>query len=178
MSVAAIVRRIFATRSFPSQDAPEDEFKKNFDAAVTEFEDGGYLDQIKLPPINSEMELVQRLHEHRDDIIILKFWKRGCIPCLGFGEMYKAAEQHYAAPGGRVHFYSVNTKQESCFATSAYQLVEGTPTLQVFHKGRQIGDEIMSTSLAAFCERVDEYRAQCGIISASGGGSQEGKSTT
>jgi hypothetical protein len=164
---AQIVRRIFADRPI-DRDLPEEEFKKVFDAAVKEFEDGtpdgkkpSYLDQIKLTPVTSEFDLVQRLHEHRADIVVLKFWKRGCIPCLGFGEMYKAAEQHFK--GKRVHFFAVDTKQESCFGTCAYQLVEGTPTLQVFHGGRQIGEEIMSTSLSAFCDRIDSYKALCGL---------------
>jgi hypothetical protein len=158
---AAIIRRIFSNRPFPSQDAGEEQFNKEFTEAVTAFEEGGFLEQIKMAPIGSELELVQRLHEHREDLVVLKFWKRGCIPCLGFGEMYKAAQMHFA--GKRVHFYSVNTKEPSCFGTAAYQLVEGTPTLQVFHRGRQVGDEIQSTSLNAFVDRIEAYKSQCGI---------------
>jgi thiol-disulfide isomerase/thioredoxin len=158
---AAIVRRIFATRQLPAQDASEADFKKAFDAAVTDFEEGGFLEQNKLTPIASEVELVDRLHDHRNDLVVLKFWKRGCLPCLGLAEMYKAAEQRYQ--GRRVHFYSMNTKADSALGAVAHQLVEGTPTVQVFHAGRQIGDEILSQNLAAFCERIDGYKRECGI---------------
>ena len=178
---AEIVRRIFSTRPLPPQDASQDEFKAQFDAAVADFEEGGFMEQTKLPPITSEIDLVDKLHDHRGDLVVVKFWKRGCLPCMGLAEMYKAAEKHYkdmaqqqqhqqqrtAAPAPpRVVFYSVNTRDASCLSTVAHQLVDGTPSIQLFHQGRQIGDEVLSMNLASFIAKIDAYAAQYCVGSA------------
>ena len=156
-----IVRRIFANRPLPSQDAGEEEFKKQFDQAVKDFEEGGYLEQNKLAPINTEYDLVEKLHQHKNDLVVLKFWKRGCLPCLGLAEMYKQAEQQFQ--GKNVVFFSMNTKEDSCLPTVAHQLVEGTPTVQVFYQGKQVGDEIMAQSLNSFMDKINGYKKECGM---------------
>src|SRR3989338_8734053 len=158
---AAIVRRIFANRPLPPNDATPEEFNKAMDSAVRDFEDSGFLDSIKLAPLNSEYDLVERLHQHKNDIVVVKFWKKGCLPCLGLAEMYKQAEKQFE--GKRVHFFSVNTKEDSCLGTVAHQLIEGTPTIQVFHGGHQIGDEILSQSLANFCQKIEGYKKEFGV---------------
>jgi thiol-disulfide isomerase/thioredoxin len=150
------MRRIFANRPMPPEGTSKEEFHKFFDAAVTDFEEGGYLDTVKLTPIGSDEELERVLRANKDDLTVVKFWKRGCMPCLAFGEMFKAAEKHYQDTGRPVKFYSVDTKAPGCSDLARYQLVDGTPTILTFHKYRQLGEEIKETSLESFTAVVDK----------------------
>ena len=165
MSVA-ILRRIFAKRQLPDQSLPEEEFDKQVKEAVTEFENSGFLEQVSMPLISSDSDFIDKLRQHHNDVVVVKFWKRGCLPCLGLAEMFKAAEQHYLglnermpANGKKVYFYAVDTKNIPCLKTVLYQLVEGTPAIQAFHNSRQIGDEIMALQLSTFTHTLDKMVA-------------------
>eukprot|EP00672_Neobodo_designis_P020832 CAMPEP_0174827332 /NCGR_PEP_ID=MMETSP1114-20130205/645_1 /TAXON_ID=312471 /ORGANISM="Neobodo designis, Strain CCAP 1951/1" /LENGTH=157 /DNA_ID=CAMNT_0016060965 /DNA_START=50 /DNA_END=523 /DNA_ORIENTATION=- len=150
-----LMRRIFANRQMPPEGTSKEEFHKFFDEAVRDFEDGGFLDTVKFTPIASDEELEDVLRKNKDDLTVVKFWKRGCMPCLAFGEMFKAAEKHYQETGKRVKFYAVDTKAPGCTELARYQLVDGTPTILTFRGYRQVGEEIKETSLAAFTAAID-----------------------
>ena len=140
----------------PPEGTSKEEFHKFFDEAVRDFEEGGFLDTVKFEPISSDEQLEDVLRKNKDDLTVVKFWKRGCMPCLAFGEMFKTAEKHYQDTGKPVKFYSVDTKADGCSDLARYQLVDGTPTILTFHKYRQVGEEIKETSLAAFTKAIDE----------------------
>lgn len=170
-----IVRRIFGDRKLPenlSNEAYDKYMQANFPAWMKEFEDGGFLEQTKLPAIKSEEELLEKLQEHRDDLLVLKFWKHGCIPCLTFAEMYKeAAERCKSYTGGnansnsnsnkdstsgvrRIVWYSVDSKALSTRQLVDYQLIAGTPTVQTFLGQRQVGSEIRATNIDDLLKEV------------------------
>jgi thiol-disulfide isomerase/thioredoxin len=151
-----LMRRIFANRTMPPEGTSKEEFHKFFDAAVTDFENSGFLDATKFTPIASDEELEEVLRKHKDELVVVKFWKRGCMPCLAFGEMFKAAEKQYADAGKPVKFFSVDTKADDCRDLARYQLVDGTPTILTFHKYRQVGEEIKETSLETFTRAVNQ----------------------
>lgn len=146
----SIVRRIFGDRKLPESmsDQEYDAFmNENFPKWVTEFENNGFLAATKLPPIVSEEDLVQKLIEHKDELVVIKYWKHGCMPCLSFAEMYKAAEQKCIAEKRPIRWYSVDTKCSSAKELVDFQLVDGTPTVQTFRNGKQVGSEIRVTQL-------------------------------
>ena len=157
-----ILRRIFQSKPIPD-GLSKDQLVEFMDHALTEFEDSGFLEQTKLMPIQSEEEFIQKLQEHRNDLMVIKFWKRKCIPCLSTAEMYKIAEQHFAARQEgekgdcrkQVHFYSVDIKSPSTQSLVRYQMVEGTPTIQTFHNCQQVGSEIQATTLQKVVEQIN-----------------------
>ena len=152
-----IVRRIFGSRTLPTNlsDAEMDKyFNSNFPKWTAEFEESGFLDEVKVPAIDGEDDFLEKLRQHRDDLLVIKFWKRGCIPCLALSEMFKAAEKQCASDGRRVVFYSVDTKSPLAKELVSNELVDGTPTFQAYKGYRQIGDQIRETNLKAFLEQV------------------------
>lgn len=148
-----VVQRIFADNP-PPQGLSDAEFSAFMDGAVTRFEESGFLEETKLEHIDSEDDFIDVLTRHRHQLVVVKFWKRGCLPCLSVAEMYKAAEHECKAAGYPVVFYSVNSKAISSLLLTRFQLVTGTPTVQVFHDGEQIGGEIQAMTLAAFLEEI------------------------
>ena len=149
-----LMRRMFANKQMPPEGTPKDEFSKFFDETVKEFEDGGYLESIKFEPLTSDADLTEKLRLHRDELVVVKFWKRGCIPCLAFGEMFKTAEKTLLDEHKPVRFFSVDTQQQSCKDLARFQLVEGTPTILTFHNYRQVGGEIKEPTLASFMTAI------------------------
>ena len=71
-----IVRRIFADRKRPA-DLTDEQYdaylQTQFPTWISEFENNGFLDATKLPPIVSEDDLLQKLHENRDKLVVLKY---------------------------------------------------------------------------------------------------------
>lgn len=149
-----IVRRIFADRKRPA-DLTDEQYdaylQQQFPTWITEFENNGFLEATKLPPISSEDELLSKLHQHRDQLVVLKYWKHGCLPCLSMAEMYKDAEKQTLDPSHplykKVVWYSVDTKAAPNKEVVDYQMVNGTPSIQTFLGGRQVGSEIRATQL-------------------------------
>eukprot|EP00759_Apiculatamorpha_spiralis_P050420 PhF_6_TR4725/c0_g1_i1/m.6540 len=152
-AVQSILQRIFANKPIP-HDATKEEFRLFFDAAVKDFEDSGFLDQTKFPPILTEEEFEKKLYDHRNQLMIVKFWKKNCIPCLSTAEMFKAAEQQCIDEKAPVVFYSVNIKEKPSRPLVDYQMVQGTPTIQKFYQFRQLGTEVQETKLSGFMKDV------------------------
>jgi thiol-disulfide isomerase/thioredoxin len=159
-----IVKMIFGDRKLPEglSDTEMDKyFSSNFPQWITEFEEGGFLDSTKVPSIVGEDDLLTKLRDTKDGMFIIKYWKRGCIPCLATSEMYKEAEGRAKSEGKNISFYSVNIKDEACKEMVENQLVEGTPTFQAFCNNKQMGDEIKEMNMAAFWGKLEERFAQC-----------------
>lgn len=153
-----LIRRIFGSRTLP-QNLSDEEYDKymheNFPKWMKEFEDSGFLEQTKLPAIKSEEELLEKLQEHKDELMVLKYWKHGCIPCLTFAEMYKEASELCKRSGKRIVWYSVDTKAVSTRQLTEYQLISGTPTIQTFLGQKQVGGEIRATSIDDLMKELD-----------------------
>ncbi len=191
-----LLQKIFAGKDIPPGLGKE-EFQKFMDQSVHEFEEGGYLAANALTPIyGGEEAFIDALDASEADVVLVKYWKRRCLPCLSFAEMYKEAEGYFVqervesakaanaaganiplpAPGALyppipegtgwstnkpfVRFYSVNTKEAPNKILCANQLIEGTPTVQAFHCGKQMGGEIQATSLVDFLKEVEMLRSQ------------------
>lgn len=152
-----IIRRIFGDRSLP-QNLSDEEYDKymqeNFPKWMKAFEDNGFLEQTKLPAIKTEEELLEKLQEHKNDLVVVKYWKHGCIPCLTFAEMYKEASERCKRDGKRIFWYSVDTKAVSTRQLTEYQLISGTPTVQTFLGQKQVGDEIRATNIDDLMKEV------------------------
>ena len=142
----SILHRIFQFKTFPT-NASKEELHQFFDNAVKEFENGSFLEKTSLPAIEGENEFQQKLHDHRNELLIIKYWKRNCIPCLSVAEMYKEAEKRCMEERLPVRFFSINTKESPNKSVTDYQLVEGTPTIQKYHDFAQVGDDIQATKL-------------------------------
>lgn len=152
-----IIRRIFGDRRLPenlSNDEYDKYMQENFPVWIREFEDGGFLEKTKLPAIQSEEEFIDKLQEHRNDLMVVKFWKHSCVPCLSFAEMYKEAAERCAREGRRIVWYSVDTKALSSRQLIDYQLISGTPTLQTFKDLKQVGKEIRLTNVDDLMKEV------------------------
>ena len=152
-AVQSLLQRIFKDKVVPT-DASKEEFHAFFESAVKDFEASGFLEENKLPVITSEEEFQQKLFEHRHELMVVKYWKRNCIPCLSFAEMYKAAEKQCADDKIPVHFYSVDIKEKPNRERVDFQMVDGTPTLQKFHNFRQVGGEIQETRLGGVMKDI------------------------
>ncbi|ORC90583.1 uncharacterized protein TM35_000083810 [Trypanosoma theileri] len=145
----SIVRRIFGDRKLPENLTGSDYerfMQENFPKWIREFEEGGFLEANKLPAIKSEDEFLQKLQEHKNDLMVVKFWKHACIPCLSFAEMYKQASELCKAEKRRIVWYSVDTKDLPSRSLVEYQLISGTPTIQTFAGLKQVGKEIRATN--------------------------------
>ncbi|KAG5469748.1 hypothetical protein CUR178_01887 [Leishmania enriettii] len=154
-----IVRRIFGDRKLPENLSNEEYDKymqENFPKWMKEFEDGGFLEKTKLPPIKSEEELIAKLQEHKDELMVIKYWKHGCIPCLTFAEMYKEAAERCAKAQNKIVWYSVDTKALSTRQLIDYQLISGTPTIQTFTGQKQVGNEIRAVNLEELLGELDK----------------------
>ncbi|EPY34316.1 hypothetical protein STCU_01654 [Strigomonas culicis] len=187
-----IIRRIFGDRKLPqnlSNEEYDEYMHTNFPAWMKEFEDSGFLEKTKLQPIRNEEEFIEKLNQHKSDLLVLKFWKHGCIPCLTFAEMYKEAEAlcqrlqqnrpanvaaDVAPPPAdtaaaaltaplekRVVWYSVDTKALSTRTMVDYQLISGTPTIQTFCGERQVGEEIKATNLEDLMKELRTRIPKC-----------------
>ncbi|KAG8344928.1 putative Thioredoxin [Trypanosoma vivax] len=144
-----IIRRIFGNREIPenlSGSEYEHYMQSNFPKWIREFEDGGFIEATKLPAIRSEDEFLRKLVEHRDEVMVIKYWKHGCIPCLSFAEMYKQVSEQCKKDKRRIVWYSVDTKDINTRSLVDYQLVGGTPTIQTFSGLKQVGSEIRATN--------------------------------
>ncbi|CAJ1033448.1 Thioredoxin, putative [Leishmania lindenbergi] len=154
-----IVRRIFGDRKLP-ENLSNEEYDKymqdNFPKWMKEFEDGGFLEKTKLPPIKSEEEFIAKLQEHKDELMVIKYWKHGCIPCLTFAEMYKEAAERCTKAKKKVVWYSVDTKAVSTRQLIDYQLISGTPTIQTFTGRKQVGNEIRAVNAEELLEELDK----------------------
>ncbi|CAJ1011697.1 putative Thioredoxin [Leishmania naiffi] len=154
-----IVRRIFGDRKLP-ENLSNEEYDKymqdNFPKWMKEFEDGGFLEKTKLPPIKSEEEFIAKLQEHKDELMVIKYWKHGCIPCLTFAEMYKEAAERCVKAKKKVVWYSVDTKAVSTRQLIDYQLISGTPTIQTFTGRKQVGNEIRAVNAEELLEELDK----------------------
>lgn len=165
----SIMRRIFGDRKLPenmSDEAYDAFMHANFPTWITEFENSGFLEQTKLPPIRDEDELVDTLMRYPDDLVVLKYWKHGCLPCLSFAEMYKAVEQKCVQEGKRIRWFSVDTKAADAKELVDFQLVDGTPTIQTFLRGKQIGHEIRSVQLEELMATLEQRLAAASLVAA------------
>ena len=151
--VYTILKRIFADENIPT-DCSKEEFRTRFEKAVTKFEEDGFLEKTALTPIFADEQLQEVLHRHRRELVVVKFWKKNCLPCLSMAEMYKEAEKISFIEKLPVHFYSVDIKDPQNRKLSDYQLVEGTPTVQIFSGSKQIGGEVRATNLTAFLQDI------------------------
>ena len=178
----AILKRIFGNRDIPQDLSPEDQNKfisENFPKWVTEFETSGFLDRTKLPPISSEGEFIQKLQEHKNDLLVIKYWKHGCIPCLSLAEMYKNAEEYYHAESKKreevdkkdpssmkgeapcsVVFYSMDTKAMTNKGHVEFQMILGTPAVLTFRHYKQWGKDIEAMNLKEFMREIDSRRGE------------------
>ncbi|CAG9580704.1 conserved hypothetical protein [Leishmania major strain Friedlin] len=154
-----IVRRIFGDRKLP-ESLSNEEYDKymqdNFPKWMKEFEDGGFLEKTKLPPIKSEEEFIAKLQEHKDELMVIKYWKHGCIPCLTFAEMYKEAAERCTKEKKKIVWYSVDTKALSTRQLIDYQLISGTPTIQTFTGQKQVGNEIRAVNTEELLTELDK----------------------
>ncbi|GET91873.1 thioredoxin, putative [Leishmania tarentolae] len=155
----SIVRRIFGDRKLP-ENLSNEEYDKymqdNFPKWMKEFEDGGFLEKTKLPPIKSEEEFITKLQEHKDELMVIKYWKHGCIPCLTFAEMYKEAAERCCKEKKKIVWYSVDTKALNTRQLIDYQLISGTPTIQTFTGQKQVGNEIRAVSTEELLSELDK----------------------
>ena len=169
-----LMQRIFENKPMP-QGLSKEEFHTFMDGAIHDFEESGYLETNKLTPLDTDDDLLKAVEGGGDDLVVVKFWKRKCLACLGLAEMYKDAEGHYgtqAKSGGaggenqpsNVQFFSVNTKDQCTKELCDRQLIDRTPTVQLFRCGKQVGPEIQSQQLEDFLKEVEEYRfpTHCG----------------
>ncbi|CAD2217718.1 hypothetical protein ADEAN_000519800 [Angomonas deanei] len=161
-----IIRRIFGDRKLPenlSNEAYDKLMQEQFPQWIKEFEEGGFLEKTKMTPIASEEEFLSKLQEHENDLMVIKYWKHGCIPCLSMAEMLKETEavcqQKYGKEGpGRIVWYSVDTKKISSRQLVDYQLVSGTPMVQTFTGLRQVGDEVREMNTADVLKELEKRR--------------------
>ena len=152
-SMQRIIQKIFSAHEIP-KDMPSDQLETFVDEAITKFEDGGFLEENKLQPIDDEDNFLDFLRKHRNDLVVIKYWKRGCIPCLSQAEMYKQAEQLCQEHQLPITFCSVDTKKYESLPLVKWQNIEGTPTIQCFRGGKQVGDEIQAVSLPSFLQQL------------------------
>ncbi|KEG07921.1 hypothetical protein DQ04_08471020 [Trypanosoma grayi] len=157
-----IIRRIFGERKLPENLSGNDYerfMQENFPKWIHEFEESGFLEATKLPEIKSEDEFLQKLQEHKNDLMVIKFWKHACIPCLSFAEMYKQVSEQCKAEKRRIVWYSVDTKDIKTRELVEYQLISGTPTIQTFGGLKQVGKEIRATNAEDLMKEIASREA-------------------
>lgn len=144
------MRRILADKPIGQEMTSEEREKFIHESVpkwIKEFEESGFLESTRLPSIKSEDEFLEKLEEHKDDLMVIKYWKHGCIPCLSIAEMVKDAEKKCIESGKKIFWYSVDSRSPFTKDLIDYQLISGTPTLQTFRGQRQVGKEIRPTQL-------------------------------
>eukprot|EP00667_Euglena_gracilis_P022881 EG_transcript_25604 len=137
------------------QDMPEEKaaWVEWFDGRIHDYE-REELPKMHIPEIVGEAEFEQKLAQARDKLVIIKFWKHKCLPCLSYGPFMKRAEQQLKSTQPNVEFYSVDIKRPENIKLSGWQRVMGTPTVQYFHEGRQVGENVEELSYPTFMDHV------------------------
>lgn len=153
----SIMRRILADKPM-NQDMTSEEREKFIHESVPQwikdFEESGFLETTSLPSIKSEDDFLVKLREHKDDLMVIKYWKHGCLPCLSIAEMVKEAERRTSESGKKIFWYSVDTRSSLTKKLIDYQLISGTPTLQTFSGQKQVGKEIRTTNIDELLKEV------------------------
>eukprot|EP01062_Namystynia_karyoxenos_P044483 TRINITY_DN32799_c0_g1_i1.p1 TRINITY_DN32799_c0_g1~~TRINITY_DN32799_c0_g1_i1.p1 ORF type:complete len:209 (+),score=84.83 TRINITY_DN32799_c0_g1_i1:80-628(+) len=165
MAVADLMRRLIASADAPM---PANDRSLMMDWMMRQVEryEAAFNPTVKLPEIRGEQQLVETLAKHPDQLVVVKYWKQQCIPCLAYGDMYKRAEGWFKSETVRqgkqgIVFYSVNIKDRENLEMSDRQLVEGTPTIQKFWNGRQVGGEVQCMELNNFCRNTWDTWQSC-----------------
>eukprot|EP00756_Hemistasia_phaeocysticola_P054344 Hpha_TRINITY_DN30274_c0_g1::TRINITY_DN30274_c0_g1_i1::g.27172::m.27172 len=168
MSVMQLMQRLMTEFGpFPNTD-DRAKFGEELNRRTKVLEDR-LVPQTALPSIRGDLEMVSRLHEHRDQLVAIKFWKRGCIPCLATAEMYKKAEAFHGItqmmPDGTrkpgVVFYSVDVKDDTNADAQDYHMVEGTPALLKFWNGKQVGGDVQISQLDPLLANLRDTFEKC-----------------
>mmetsp|Transcript_148848 Transcript_148848/g.260071 ORF Transcript_148848/g.260071 Transcript_148848/m.260071 type:complete len:173 (-) Transcript_148848:94-612(-) len=113
------------------------------------------LPKMHIPELMGEAEFEKKLRENKDKLMIVKFWKHQCLPCLSYGPFLKKAEEELKK-NPNVVFYSVDIKRPENLKLSAWQRIMGTPSLQTFHGMRQVGECIESTGYTGFMAHISK----------------------
>eukprot|EP01064_Diplonema_japonicum_P005564 TRINITY_DN13705_c0_g2_i1.p1 TRINITY_DN13705_c0_g2~~TRINITY_DN13705_c0_g2_i1.p1 ORF type:complete len:177 (+),score=41.50 TRINITY_DN13705_c0_g2_i1:47-577(+) len=157
----------FTQRIFPpglmKPGMTKEEFGKLFERRLREFEEGGFLEETKLPPIRGEEEFLRKLayHKRNDELMVVKYWKKGCMPCLSKAEMYKEVEQWMNEDRPGAAFYSIDIHHKDNLDLSERQLVDGTPSIQKYWNCQQVGGEVRVNEKQSFMENIKATIASC-----------------
>ena len=111
MSTFDFMQTLFPPGSV-SPDISKEDFAKEFDRRIKQLEGSGFLTKNGLPKIEGEEELTRKLafHASQKQMVMIKYWKRGCIPCLAKAEMFKEVEGWILDNNPGCAFYSVDIK--------------------------------------------------------------------
>lgn len=153
----SIIRRILADKPIDQEMTSEERetfLHESVPKWIKEFEESGFLESTRLPAIRNEDEFLEKLEQHKDDLMVIKYWKHGCLPCLSIAEMVKEAEKKCIETGKKIFWYSVDSRSPLSKDLIDYQLISGTPTIQTFHGQRQVGKEIRTTHLEELLREV------------------------
>eukprot|EP00996_Jenningsia_fusiforme_P004154 NODE_4958_length_738_cov_23.359942_g4602_i0.p2 GENE.NODE_4958_length_738_cov_23.359942_g4602_i0~~NODE_4958_length_738_cov_23.359942_g4602_i0.p2 ORF type:complete len:168 (+),score=38.79 NODE_4958_length_738_cov_23.359942_g4602_i0:119-622(+) len=133
-----------------------------FDSRLEEYERQN-LKEMHIPEIVGEEDFERKLREHKDKLMVIKFWKHKCVPCLAYGPFMKKASVTLQSEQPDCVFYSLDIKRDENRSLSMWQRITGTPTVQYFYGHRQIGHCVEETSYEAFTSHVRRTLAALGI---------------
>eukprot|EP01061_Rhynchopus_euleeides_P029983 TRINITY_DN4968_c0_g1_i1.p2 TRINITY_DN4968_c0_g1~~TRINITY_DN4968_c0_g1_i1.p2 ORF type:complete len:177 (+),score=78.80 TRINITY_DN4968_c0_g1_i1:119-649(+) len=162
MSTFEFMQRLFPPGSV-SPDISKEEFSKEFERRLEKLENSGFLEENGLPKIEGEDELARKLayHKQRQELVVIKYWKRGCIPCLSKAEMFKEVERWMLAEKPQSVFYSIDIRHPLNRDLADRQLVDGTPSIQKYWGGRQVGGEVRVNDQPSLMKNIMTTVAQC-----------------
>ncbi|KAJ9450864.1 thioredoxin [Diplonema papillatum] len=162
MAMQDFLQRIFPASAM-TPGMSKDDFRKVFDQRLRDFEEGGFLEQTHLPGIVGQDDFLRKLalHSNRNELMVIKFWKRSCIPCLSKAEMYKGVEQTLLKENAGIVLYSINIHDPANTQLADQQLVDGTPSLQKYWDYRQVGGEVRVGSRDGFLDNINATYKAC-----------------
>eukprot|EP01063_Lacrimia_lanifica_P018645 TRINITY_DN25550_c0_g1_i1.p1 TRINITY_DN25550_c0_g1~~TRINITY_DN25550_c0_g1_i1.p1 ORF type:complete len:199 (+),score=92.53 TRINITY_DN25550_c0_g1_i1:72-599(+) len=162
MSVMEFMQRIFPPGSM-TPGMTKDDFAKIFADRLRAFEEGGFLEKTGMTPIHGEDDFLRRLgyHAQRKELMVVKYWKHGCIPCLSKAEMMKNVEQWCVNDHPGAAFYSIDIYHKDNLKLSDRQQVDGTPSIQKYFDYQQVGGEVRVSSEAGFKKNLLDTLHAC-----------------
>jgi len=137
------------------QTMPEDkkEFSEWLDLRLREHEEKS-LPAMHIKEIVGEEDFEKKLKENKDKLLIIKYWKHRCLPCLAYGPFMKEAEETLKKDHPRCEVLSVDIKRPENLKLAAWQRVMGTPTVQYYYQGRQVGENVEQLGYRPFVDHI------------------------
>ena len=101
-----------------------EQYTREFQRRLDAYENSSEFEGTKIHPIVGENAFIQKLtyHKKRNELVVVKFWKNGCIPCHARANMFKDTESWLLEKKPGAVFYSVdihhpeNRALEVCFS--------------------------------------------------------------
>eukprot|EP01060_Flectonema_neradi_P031144 TRINITY_DN4653_c0_g3_i2.p1 TRINITY_DN4653_c0_g3~~TRINITY_DN4653_c0_g3_i2.p1 ORF type:complete len:179 (+),score=21.27 TRINITY_DN4653_c0_g3_i2:51-587(+) len=157
----------FMAKIYPPQEMDptlsREHYMKEFQRRLDAYESSAEFEGTKIHPLYGETSFLQKLayHKKRNELVVVKFWKKGCIPCHARANMFKDTEKWLLDKNPGAVFYSIDIHHPENRGLEKRQLIEGTPHIQKFWNGKQVGGDVQASSKDSLISNLLSTLSSC-----------------